>query len=349
MQRIENYNLAGHNTFRMDARCTCYIEYDNAADLEKIDWDSLPKPIKHIGEGSNLLITGDFPGTILHSAIKYIKYVDMGLDQIPVMVGSGVNWDSFVEETCSHGLWGAENLSLIPGEVGAGAVQNIGAYGTEIKDIISGIVCYDLAERKKVKFQTCECDYRYRDSMFKNSNGRYIVTSVLFRLSRKYSPRLEYKGIRKALGLPETAAMEDPADLTPMQVRKAIIDVRNEKLPDPKIIGSAGSFFKNPVVSAAHFATIRDLSRKEFGADVTVPHFINPDGTIKIPAAWMIDRCGLKGATQGGAAVYEKQPLVIVNASGCAKAEDVIKLEERIIRTVESKFGVTLHPEVEHL
>jgi len=346
MQRMENYNLAEHNTFRMNARCACYIEYESAAELEKTDWDSLPKPIKHIGEGSNLLITGDFPGTILHSAIKFTKYVDMGLDHIPIVVGAGVHWDTFVEETCGHGLWGAENLSLIPGEVGAGAVQNIGAYGTEIKDIISGVVCYDLVERKKVKFQKPECNYHYRDSLFKNSDGRYIVTSVLFRLSRKYSPRLEYKGIRAALGLPDG---QEPSDLTPMQVRKAIIGIRNEKLPDPKLIGSAGSFFKNPVVGALDFARIIDVARKDSGPEATVPHFINPDGTIKIPAAWMIEKCGLRGAALGGAAVYEKQPLVIVNASGCAKAEDILALERRIMDSVRAKFGVVLHAEVEHL
>lgn len=346
MQIFENYDLSGHNTFRMKARCACYVEYDNAKELESLDWDSLPKPIKHIGEGSNLLLTGDFPGTILHSRIDYIKYVDMGLDEVPVMVGSGVHWDRFVEETCGHGLWGAENLSLIPGEAGAAAVQNIGAYGVEVKDIISGVVCYDLQERRKVKFSTVECGYGYRESMFKNASDRYIVTSVLFRLSRKYNPRLEYKGIRQALGLSDG---EFPEDLTPQKVRDAIIGVRRQKLPDPEETGSAGSFFKNPVVSALDFARIIDISRKEFGPEVTIPHFINSDGSIKIPAAWMIDRCGFKGAVQGGAAVYEKQPLVLVNASGEATPADVLALENRIITAVRDLFGVELHPEVEHL
>ena len=342
----ENYDLSLHNTFRMKARCACYIEYDNTRELETIDWDSLPKPVRHIGEGSNLLLTGDFPGTILHSKIDFIKYVDMGLDDIPVMVGSGVHWDKFVEETCRHGLWGAENLSLIPGEAGAAAVQNIGAYGVEVKDIISGVVCYDLQERKKVKFSTEECGYGYRESMFKNAAGRYIVTSVLFRLSRKYSPRLEYKGIRQALGIEGDTI---PEGLTPQKVRDAIIGVRREKLPDPEETGSAGSFFKNPVVSALDFARIIDVARRDFGQDVKIPHFINPDGTIKVPAAWMIDRCGFKGATQGGAAVYEKQPLVLVNATGEATAADVLALEGRIIDAVRERFGVELHPEVEHL
>ena len=340
--RIEyDYDLSGHNSFRMKARCACFLEYDSAAELEKIDWDSLPKPVKHIGEGSNLLFTGDFPGTVLHSAIKYIKYVDMGLDEVPVMVGAGVNWDSFVEQTCGHGLWGAENLSLIPGEAGAAAVQNIGAYGVEVKDIISGVVCYDLQERRKVKFQVQECGYGYRESMFKEAAGRYIVTSVLFRLSRAYKPRLEYKGVREALGL--EAGTPDPDNLSPMMVRDAIIGVRRSKLPDPEETGSAGSFFKNPVVSA------RDFARIACAAEGTVPHYILSGGFVKIPAAWMIERCGFKGAVHGGAAVWEKQPLVLVNASGEASPQDVLGLENRIIAAVKERFGVELQPEVEHV
>lgn len=346
MRIIQDYDLSAGNTFRMKVRCACYVEYDSARELESMDWDSLPKPIKHVGGGSNLLLTKDFPGTILHSNIKYIKYVDMGFDDVPVMVGAGVCWDDFVAQTCSHGLWGAENLSLIPGEVGAAAVQNIGAYGVEVKDIISGVVCYDIQERRKVKFSVEECGYGYRESMFKQAGDRYIVTSVLIRLSRKYSPRLDYKGVRKALGL---ADGEIPSDLTPQKVRDAIIGVRREKLPDPEELGSAGSFFKNPVVSAIDFARIIELSQRDFGKDVVIPHFINPDGTVKIPAAWMIDRCGFKGTVQGGAACYEKQPLVIVNASGNASPEDVLTLEGRIIDAVRERFGVELHPEVEHL
>lgn len=330
----------------MKAKCACYVEYDSAAELESLDWDSLPKPIKHIGEGSNLLLTGDFPGTILHSRIDFIKYVDMGFEEVPVMVGSGVHWDRFVDETCGHGLWGAENLSLIPGEAGAAAVQNIGAYGVEVKDIISGVVCFDLQERKKVKFSVAECEYGYRESMFKHAEGRYIVTSILFRLSRKYNPRLDYKGVRQALGLEEGAR---PEDLTPMKVREAIIGVRRQKLPDPEELGSAGSFFKNPVVGALDFARIIEVAKRDFGADATVPHFINPDGSIKIPAAWMIEKCGFKGATEGGAAVYEKQPLVLVNKTGNASPKDVLTLDNRIITAIRDRFGVELHPEVEHL
>lgn len=329
------YDLSSQNTFRMKVSCECFVEYDTAKELEGLNFDKLPQPFLHIGEGSNLLFTKDFPGTVLHSKIDYIKYVDMGFDEVPVMVGAGVSFDRFVEQTCGYGLWGAENLSKIPGEVGAAAIQNIGAYGVEAKDIISGVVCFDLVEKKKVKFSVEECRYGYRSSMFKEpeNRGRYIVTSVLFRLSRKYSPKLEYKGIKEAL-----AGIDEP---TPMQVREAVMRIRDEKLPDPAQIGSAGSFFKNPVVSREQFDAI--------SPDGSAPHYDLPDGSVKIPAAWLIDSCGLKGASVGGAQVYRKQPLVIINASGEASPEDVLALEEKIINEVKERFGVELHPEVDHI
>ncbi|MCQ2168636.1 MAG: UDP-N-acetylmuramate dehydrogenase [Bacteroidales bacterium] len=318
----------------MKAVCALYVEYDSPKDLEQMPWDEFPKPLLSIGSGSNILFTGDFPGTVLHSAIKYTKYVDLGMDDLPIAVGAGVTVDDFIAEVCGHGLWGMENLSLIPGEIGASVVQNIGAYGAEMKDVVTGVSCYDVVERRMVKFPTPQCGFAYRDSLFKQSDGRYIVTGVLVRLSRKPRPNLSYKGLAESFGgvMPET----------PTQVREAVIALRNGKLPDPKEIGSAGSFFKNPVVTAAHFAKICE-------GYATVPHFVLEGGMIKVPAAWMIEQCGFKGAVQGGAAVYEKQPLVIVNASGTASAQDVLTLENRIISAVRERFGVELHPEVVHI
>ena len=331
--RIEkNYDLSGMNTFRMKVSCACFVEYESVEELAALPWDSLPKPIKHIGGGSNLLFTGDFPGTILHSAIKHIKYVDMGLDEVPVIVGAGVCWDALVEELCGYGLWGAENLSLIPGEAGAAAVQNIGAYGVEFKDIVSGVSCYDMIEHRKCKFTVQECRYGYRESMFKETDGRYIITSVLLRLSRSKGPNLSYKGLE---GIDASS---------PQKVREAVIAIRRTKLPDPEELGSAGSFFKNPIVSALDFARIVDAS-----PGVTVPHYILKGGFIKVPAAWLIDQCGFKGEREGGAAVYDKQPLVIVNESGEAAPQDILELEHRIIAGVRQRFGVSLSPEVEHI
>lgn len=334
MKRIENYDLSTKNSFRMKVKAALYIEYDNVEELQSLDLKALPQPVFHMGAGSNLLFTKDFPGTILHSNIKYIKYVDMGLDEVLLTVGSGVVFDDLIANVAGNGLWGMENLSLIPGEVGAAAVQNIGAYGVEAKDVISGVVCLDTKDWTKTVFKVGECAYGYRDSRFKHERGRYIITSVLFRVTRKYSPKLDYGGVRAAL------EGRDLQALTPMDVREAIISIRNAKLPDPAQIGSAGSFFKNPVITKEHF---------EKFATAETPHYDLPDGTVKVPAAWLIDQCGFRGKVLGGAQVYEKQPLVIVNASGSASPEDVLTLENQIIASVQQKYEITLHPEVDHI
>ena len=336
IRRTPDCDLSTRNTFRMKVRCALLVEYDTIDDLQNLDFENLPQPVVSIGGGSNLLFTGNFPGTVLHGNINYIKYFDIGADSVPLAVGAGVVWDDLVAKTCADGLWGAENLSLIPGEVGAAAVQNIGAYGVEVKDIIAGVTCFDTQTRTKVAFKPHELHYGYRESLFKlpEVKGRYIITGVLFKLSRVYSPKMEYKGIR--------AAFPNGDPKTPQEVREAIIAIRNSKLPAVEQTGSAGSFFKNPVVSAAQFAQIAQ------GYD-SVPHFILDGGFVKIPAAWLIDQCGFKGATHGGAAVYEKQPLVIVNATGTATPEDVTALENSIIQGVRARFGITLSPEVEHL
>ena len=344
MKRIENYDLSNQNTFRMKVKAALYIEYDNVEELQSLDLKALPQPVFHMGAGSNLLFTKDFPGTILHSNIKFIKYVDMGLDEVLLTVGSGVVFDDLIANVAGNGLWGMENLSLIPGEVGASAVQNIGAYGVEAKDVISGVVCLDTKDWTKTVFKVGECAYGYRDSRFKHERGRYIITSVLFRVTRKYSPKLDYGGVRAAL------EGRDLQALTPMDVREAIIGIRNAKLPDPAQIGSAGSFFKNPVISREHFERI---AAAECPPSATgkgpVPHYDLPDGTVKVPAAWLIDQCGFRGKVLGGAQVYEKQPLVIVNASGNASPEDVLTLENQIIAAVQERYEITLHPEVDHI
>ena len=342
MKRIENYDLGAHNTFGMKVKAALYIEYDSVDELMSLDYKSLPQPIFHIGAGSNLLFTKDFPGTVLHSNIKYIKYVDMGLDEVLLTVGSGVVFDDFIANVAGNGLWGPENLSLIPGEVGAAAVQNIGAYGVEAKDIISGVVCLDTKDWTKTVFKVGECAYGYRDSRFKHERGRYIITSVLFRVTRKYSPKLDYGGVRNALEGYDLNALK------PTDIRDAIIRIRNAKLPDPAEIGSAGSFFKNPVISREHFERILNAECPQ-GTHADIPHYDLPDGTVKVPAAWLIDQCGFRGKKLGGAQVYEKQPLVIVNASGSASPEDVLALENEIIAKVKEKYDIVLHPEVDHI
>ena len=336
IKRIDNYDLSAQNTFRMRVSCACYIEYDSAADLGTIDFDSLPKPILSIGEGSNLLFTKDFEGTVLCSKIKYIKYFDVGADTVPLAVGAGVKWDDLVLKTCEDKLWGAENLSLIPGTVGAAAVQNIGAYGVEAKDIIAGVTCFDILKKEKTAFKTPECRYGYRESIFKTPEfkERYIITGVLFRLSREAAPKTEYGALK--------SVFEGAAPTDPMQVREAVIKIREAKLPSVELVGSAGSFFKNPVVSPLQFTKIIEGYEN-------VPHYIQTGGFVKVPAAWMIEQCGLKGASVGGAQVYEKQPLVIINKDDKATPQDVLALEKKVIDEVKNRFGVELTPEVEHI
>ncbi len=340
-------DLTKMNTFGMRVKARCFIEYDSVADLVDIEFEELARPVIHIGGGSNLLFTDDFKGTVLHSKIDFIEIIGERDGEVLVSAGSGVVFDDFCDWAAREGLWGVENLSHIPGEVGASAVQNIGAYGVEAKDVIRTVFCYDTVEEEFTRFDVADCGYGYRDSWFKRpeAKGRYVVTHVVFALSREPQPKLEYGHIRDIVltnGVSE-------ADLTPMMVRKAIVKIRKEKLPEPSVMGSAGSFFKNPVISRECFSGIEASAKAEHGADYKVPHYELPDDMIKVPAAWMIEQCGWKGRRSGGAAVYEKQPLVIVNYTGEAYPEEIVGLERRIIASVKDKFGVELHPEVEHI
>ena len=398
MIKTEYYkDLTKMNTFRMKVKAKCFIEYDSVADLVDIEFEELSRPILHIGGGSNLLFTQDFKGTVLHSKINFIEILDecdsvLGVGEcllhtngassadfsqsskVLVSVGAGVVFDDFCAWAAKEGFWGVENLSYIPGEVGASAVQNIGAYGVEVKDVIQRVYCYDTIEEEFVSFGVEECGYGYRDSIFKNPEikGRYIVTHVVFALSREPRPVLDYGHLKDAV-VAVAEVSDDPRPLrghplagggmsqetsvaattltriTPQMIRKVIIKIRKEKLPEPSVMGSAGSFFKNPVISLEHFQRIESAAKAEHGQDYKVPHYDLPDGMVKVPAAWMIEQCGWKGRRSGGAAVYEKQPLVIVNYTGEAYPEEIIGLERRIVSSVKEKFGVELHPEVDHI
>ena len=382
-------DLTKMNTFGMKVKARCFMEYDSVADLVDIEFEELARPVLHIGGGSNLLFTDDFKGTVLHSKIDFIEILEDGncdtserncdiperhcersmaiFTPVLVSVGAGVVFDDFCAWAAKEGLWGVENLSYIPGEVGASAVQNIGAYGVEVKDVIHKVYCYDTLEEEFVNFSVEECGYGYRDSIFKNPEvkGRYIVTHVVFALSRDPRPVLDYGHLKEAVmammnkttGQTGNDDIENNSDviadqignLTPSLIRKVIIKIRKEKLPEPSVVGSAGSFFKNPVINAEHFARIEAAAKAEHGPDYKVPHYDLPDGTVKVPAAWMIEQCGWKGKRSGGAAVWDKQPLVIVNYTGNAYPEEIVGLEKRIIASVKAKFGVDLHPEVEHV
>lgn len=377
MKTDYNMDLRAWNTFGMKVSSACFVEYGTVEELEEL-WkmrhgmspDGLPSPFLHIGRGSNLLFTKDFPGTVFHSDIRFISVLegagqqyqagasaaetcaDLAADgKMLVEAGAGVLWDDFCLWCAERGLWGPENLSGIPGEVGAAAVQNIGAYGVEAKDIIFQVKCFDCVTGHRVAFKASECGYGYRDSMFKDSaKGRYVVTSVVFTLSSVPVPRLDYGHVKEAVNSAfETAGNDAEGSLSPMFVRNVILSIRNAKLPDPAVIGSAGSFFKNPVIPRSDYERIVSVARIEHGADYEVPHYDAGSGFIKVPAAWLLDQCGLKGLVAGNAGIYEKQPLVIVNLTGNASPSEILAVEAMAVKAVYEKFGVTLHPEVEHV
>ena len=329
-----NYPLLAHNTFGMDVEASVFVEYESVTELKEILLHQLCPEGKwlHIGGGSNLLFTGDFDGMILHSAIKGFEVVSENEDEVLVRAGAGEVWDDFVAYTVEKGWYGAENLSLIPGEVGASAVQNIGAYGVEAKDLIVKVDTLEVETGKERVFGNEECGYAYRESVFKHAlKGKYIVTHVTYRLSKHPSYRLDYGNVRAELE-------KRGCELTLENVRRTIIDIRESKLPDPKVQGNAGSFFMNPIVPRPLFEELQ-------GKYPSMPFYEVNAERVKIPAAWMIDQCGWKGKQLGHAGVHSKQALVLVNCGG-ATGQEIIALSEEIQRSVFDKFGVRISPEV---
>ena len=325
------YSLLSYNTFGIDVSAARFLEYASVEELQQlIAQGAVTTPFLHIGGGSNLLFTKDYDGLILHSRIEGIEVTEEDACSVSVRVGAGVVWDDFVAYCVERGWYGAENLSLIPGEVGASAVQNIGAYGVEVKDIITAVETVNIQGEKRV-YSVEECEYAYRDSLFKHPENKSVfVTHVRFRLSKEAHYTLDYGTIRQEL--------DKYPELTLPVVRKVIIDIRESKLPDPKVMGNAGSFFMNPIVSKEKLA---DLQREY----PRIPYYELADGRVKIPAGWMIDQCGWKGKSLGPAAVHDKQALVLVNKGG-AKGSDIIALSDAVRASVREKFGIDIHPEV---
>ena len=334
MKDFYDFNLKEHNTFGIDVKCRRFIEFESVDELLQIvnSLTDADKPLLVLGGGSNMLFTADYKGTVLHSAIK--GHVAVQTDEgIMLRCGSGEVWDDIVSLCVSNRMYGAENLSLIPGDVGASAVQNIGAYGAEAKDIILKVEAVDLQTGKMCEFTNEECEYAYRKSKFKGEwRNRFVITYVTYKLSEVFCPCLDYGNIRAEL---EKRNIKVP---TAEQLRNVIIDIRNEKLPDPKIEGNAGSFFMNPVVPKAKYEEL--VAR--FG---NVPHYSVDDNNEKIPAGWMIDQCGWKGKSLGKAGVHSRQALVLVNRGG-AEGKDIVALCDAIKRDVKDKFGIDIVPEV---
>lgn len=328
----ENYSLLAHNTFGIDVKARCFLEYHSVDELRDLIAQGLiTKPYLHIGGGSNLLFTKDYPGTILHSRIGGIEVLDENEEEVHVQVGAGVEWDAFVAECVRRGWYGAENLSLIPGEAGASAVQNIGAYGVEVKDLITFVKTVNIRGEERV-YSSDECKYAYRSSIFKSAQMKDVfVTHVCFRLSKREHYTLDYGTIRQELEKLD-------GELTLETVRRVIIEIRKSKLPDPKVTGNAGSFFMNPIIPRERFEALQ----KQYPH---MPFYALPDGTVKIPAGWMIDQCGWKGKALGPAAVHHKQALVLVNCGG-ATGQDIIALSDAVRASVADKFGIDIHPEV---
>ncbi len=331
MKISENISLLPYNTFGIDVKARIFAEYSSVEELRELLVRYKNERILHIGQGSNLLFTGDFDGVILHSAMRRARCLNEDGDHVFIEADSGLVMDELISQLCDMGISGLENLSYIPGEVGASAVQNVGAYGVEAKDVIESVRTVCVSDGSERVFTNDECKYGYRDSIFKNElRGQYIVMHVTYRLNKHLESKLDYGNLRSETG-------DNPSV---MDIREAVIRIRKQKLPEVSELGSAGSFFKNPIVLRAQYEAIAKQYEK-------VPHF-EQDGGIKIPAAWLIEQCGWKGKTIGGAQCYPKQPLVLVN-TGSASPQDIISLAQSICDSVKEKFNIDIRPEVNYI
>lgn len=333
MREERNYPLLAHNTFAISVRCRRFVEAESVGDVISFAKSFGEGDLLILGGGSNVLFTADYQGTVFHSAIKGIEVMGNDTDSVLLRVGSGEVWDNVVAFCVNNDMYGAENLSVIPGEVGASAVQNIGAYGAEIKDIIYKVEAIEVATGEFVDIMACDCRYAYRSSRFKTDwKNKYIITHVTYKLSKTYEPRLDYGNIRDEM---QKRGIANP---TAVQLRQVITDIRNSKLPDPKVEGNAGSFFMNPVVARSKFDALKSQHP-------TMPYYDVDADNVKIPAGWLIDQCGWKGRTIGNAGVHSKQALVLVNRGGATGAE-IVNLCNVIVEDVKSKYGIELVPEV---
>jgi UDP-N-acetylmuramate dehydrogenase len=331
---FKSFSLKNFNTFGLDYKSDIFISVksEEAAINFVREKKNRLNPLFIAGSGSNLLFVDDYKGTILHPELKGIRVEDRDTKNILISAGAGVIWDDLVEWSAENGYYGLENLSLIPGTVGATPVQNIGAYGTEIKDTIEKVRAISVDGGSVVEFARDECKFGYRTSIFKNSQkGNYLITRVYYKLSLLPMINLSYGALKD-----EVAKL---GNVTLRNVRQAVINIRQSKLPDPKEYGNAGSFFKNPVVPK----TLAEDLKKEYPE---LPFFEDKQGKVKLAAGWLIEQCGWKGKRIGDAGVHNRQALVIVNF-GNATGKDIYILSEEIKRSVYARFGIELEREVE--
>ena len=331
---VHDQPLDSFNTFRIPARARHYLRVTGAEQLAALHADpelsALPRLV--LGGGSNVLFTRDFDGVVLHMTGLGRELLGEDEGRVLVRAQAGENWHAFVRYTLEQGLGGLENLSLIPGTVGAAPIQNVGAYGTETKDVFHSLTAFDMDSGELRVLDARDCRFGYRDSLFKHAEGRaLVVLDVTFALPKAWTPNLRYAELAQAA---RDAGLAAP---TPGQVGALVEAIRRRKLPDPAEIGNAGSFFKNPVVSGEHCARL-------LAQFPNLVHHLQPDGSEKLAAGWLIDQCGWKGRSMGAAGVYPKQALVLVNLGG-ARGEDVVRLARAIQADVESRYGVALEPE----
>lgn len=336
MKVLYNYNLIKHNTLGLNASAYRFIEYYN--DNEIIEYiEKEPEIFKAdffiIGKGSNLLFSNDYSGTIIHPATENINIISQDEDCFYIEASAGVTFCNFIEWTINNKAFGLENLSNIPGTVGASAVQNIGAYGAEAAEYIDMVKYYDLVDNKIKTIKNIDCKFGYRNSIFKNElKNKTIILSVTFKLFKNFNPNLSYVDVKNYF------ENDSRKEITAMSIREAVISIRNQKLPDPDKVGNAGSFFKNPVITKSDFLVLQERFPD-------VKYYNHSDNMIKIAAGWLIDKCGLKGFEHGGAAVHDKQALVIINKNN-ATGKAILELSKIIQDKIYNYFGVNLEPEV---
>lgn len=333
MLPIEHTPLKLRHTFHMDVYANYWFDFSSIGELKEILTDEsyrhLPKMA--IGGGSNLLFLKDYPGMLLHSSIKDIECLEENERHFLIRAGSGINWDAFVETCIQNGWYGLENLSGIPGEIGAGPVQNIGAYGAEAKDFIHSVEVLYVDTLETQILSNEDCQFGYRDSIFKHElKDKCVVCYVTYRLNKHFNPNVQYKDLQQVIG--------SENNLTASALRDAVLEIRNKKLPNCDEVGNAGSFYTNPIVSRAQFEALKlrypDISGYE-----------QSNGTYKVSAAWCIDQAGWKGKSLGNAAVHDRQALVLINP-GEATSQDILNLSHQIVEDVQAKFGIVLVPEV---
>lgn len=331
---FENYSLQSYNTFGVEVKTKYFFEFTEVEDLDPFlqsneTWKK--EKILLLGEGSNILFLNDYEGLVVHPNIPGIEIINEDRQYVWLEVGSGENWDEFVRYCVDSQFGGVENLAFIPGNVGAAPVQNIGAYGQELKDVVDRVKGYDLNKQEYVEYSNSACEFSYRNSIFKTKfKNHFIITSVIFKLDKFPEFNLAYQKLEKRV-------MEQ-GEVNLQNIKQAVIDIRSEKLPDVNVIGSAGSFFKNPIVDV-------ETAKQIEGEHTEMPIFPAGEGKVKIAAGWLIEKCGWKGYREGDIGVHEKQALVIVNY-GKASGTDIYNLSEKIQKSVVKKFGIKLDREV---